>query len=91
MARIQLIVSDSDRDMFVSQAKREGMSLSAWLRAAARDRLGKTPPQKTFESSQDLEEFFRWCDTLPGPEVEPDWEEQKKIINEPRRSLTDEI
>ena len=29
MARVQLIISDEDRDRFVQQARREGMTLSA--------------------------------------------------------------
>ena len=39
MARVQLIIPDKDRDRFVHQARKEGMTFSAWLRAAARDRL----------------------------------------------------
>ena len=39
MARVQLVMADEDRERFVEQARREGMSLSAWLRAAARERL----------------------------------------------------
>ena len=36
MARVQLVIPDDERELFVDQARREGMSLSAWLRAAAR-------------------------------------------------------
>ena len=39
MARVQLVIPDEDRDRFVHQARREGMTLSAWLRTAARERL----------------------------------------------------
>ena len=39
MARIQLVLSDEDRDRFVHQARREGKTLSEWLRTAARRRL----------------------------------------------------
>ena len=39
MARVQLVIPDEDRDRFVHQARREGMTLSAWLRAAARQRF----------------------------------------------------
>ena len=42
MARVQLVMPDADRDRFVDQARREGMSLSAWIRAAARERLENT-------------------------------------------------
>ena len=36
MARVQLIIPDEDRDRFIRQARREGLTFSAWLRAAAR-------------------------------------------------------
>lgn len=39
MARVQLIIPDDDKARFVQQARREGLSFSAWLRAAARERL----------------------------------------------------
>ena len=39
MARFQLIIPDEDHDRFAYQARLEGMSLSGWLRAAAKDRI----------------------------------------------------
>ena len=57
MVRVQLVIPNEDRDRFVHQARREGMTLSAWLRAAARDRLGKRQRTKPFESAADLEAF----------------------------------
>ena len=50
MARVQLVIPDADKDRFVHQARREGMSLSAWLRAAARDRLEQGEELKKFQS-----------------------------------------
>ena len=47
MARVQLVMPDADRDRFVDQARREGMSLSAWLQVAARERLESTPARQT--------------------------------------------
>ena len=41
MARVQLIIPDEDRDRFVHQARKEGMTFSAWLRAAAHKRFGR--------------------------------------------------
>ena len=43
------------------------MSLSAWLRAAARERLETRQRVKQFESPEDVEEFFRSCASLEGP------------------------
>ena len=84
MARVQLVMADEDRERFVEQARREGMSLSAWLRAAARERLATRRRVKPFETPEDVEEFFRSCASLEGPETEPDWDEHMAVINESR-------
>ena len=86
MARVQLVIPDEDRDRFVHQVRTKGMTLSAWLRAAARDRLEKRQRTKSFESAADVEAFFPWCDTLERPEPEPDWEERLAVINRSRSS-----
>ncbi len=39
MARVQLVKGDQDRDRLLNQARRQGATLSAWLRAAVRVRL----------------------------------------------------
>ena len=75
MARVQLVISDEDHDRFVRQAQSEGMTLSEWLRAAAHRQLEEQQRSHPFESPADLEEFFRACDALEGPEREPDWQE----------------
>ena len=82
MARVQLIIPDEDRDRFVHQARKEGLTFSAWLRAAAQSRL----EEKTsgFTSTEELWEFFRECDARRGPGTEPDWEEHKRVIEESR-------
>ena len=85
MARVQLVMPDEDRDRFVHQARTEGMTLSAWLRTAARRRLEEQQQSRTFESPEDLERFFRACDTLEGLGVEPDWEEHLTVIDESRK------
>ena len=85
MARVQLTVPDADRDRFVDQARREGMSLSAWMREAARARLGQRQRVKLFESPDEVAAFFRSCDELDGPETEPDWGEHLRTMNESRR------
>ena len=84
MARVQLVMADDDRDRFVHQARQEGMSLSAWLRAAARERLEKRRSVKLFQSPEGVEEFFRSCAALEGPETEPDWDEHLRVISESR-------
>ncbi len=89
MARVQLVIPDEDRDRFVHQARREGMTLSAWLRTAARERLEARRRVQMFESPEDVEEFFRSCAALDGPEMEPDWSEHLRVMSESRaRGLT---
>ena len=72
MAREQLVIPDDEWERFVEQARREGMSLNAWLRVAARERLGKRQSVKQFESPEDVAEFFASCATIDGPDTEPD-------------------
>ena len=85
MARVQLIIPDEERDRFVHEAHKEGMTLSAWLRAAGRDRLKERQRVEPFESPEDVRAFFAACDVLEGPESEPEWEDYLKVIAESRR------
>ena len=84
MARVQLLIPDDDRARFVHQAHREGMSLSAWLRTAARERLDRQSRTGRFESQADLEAFFAECDRIEGPDAEPDWEQHLEVIDQSR-------
>ena len=84
MARVQFVIPDEDRDRYLYQARKEGMTLSAWLRAAARERLQQREESKSFQSPEDLEEFFRACDRLEGPEAEPDWGRHLDLVNQSR-------
>ena len=88
MARVQIIIPDEDRDRFVHQARREGMTLSAWLRAAARARMEDRQQVRRFKSPEDVREFFRACDAVEGPASEPDWSDHLRVINESRASGT---
>lgn len=82
MARVQLVVPDADKDRFVHQARREGMSLSAWLRAAARDRLAQRQSTKRFRTVEDVKKFFERVHAEAGPGRELDWDEHLAVINE---------
>lgn len=89
MARVQLIVPDDDHASYVQQAQRESLSLSAWLRAAAEDRLRRKQRARRFQSAADLDAFFAECDRLPGPEREPDWEEHLATMDQSRNARAD--
>ena len=49
-------------------------------RHTARERPGEQQQTKPFESPADLEAFFRECDALDGPAVEPDWDEHLEVM-----------
>ena len=87
MATVQLEFSDDDLDLFAKEARLEGMSLSEWLSWAVHARIevkyGRAGSKK-FKSQEDMKEFFRRCDALPGPDKEPDWEEHLRVINSAR-------
>ncbi len=82
MARIQLIIRDEDRNRYRYQAKQEGMTLSAWLRAAADERLEKAAEIQFFDSIEDLEAFFVECDSHETDGPEPDWEQHLSVLDE---------
>lgn len=86
MARVQLVIPDADKDRYVHQARREGMSLSAWLRAAAHDRLAERQSGRRFRTAEDVRVFFErvhaFDDLENELEREPDWDEHLAVINE---------
>ena len=86
MARVQLIIPDEDKARFVRQARREGLTFSAWLRAAARERLEARQRAERFQSPEDLQRFFEECDARRGAGVEPDWDEHLQTLHESKTS-----
>ena len=84
MARVQLVIPDEDKERFIRQARGEGLTFSAWLRAAASDRLEAGQREKRFVTSEDVDRFFLECDARRGPGMEPDWEEHKRAIEASR-------
>ena len=73
MARVELVIPDEDRERFDNQARREGMSLSAWLLVAARDRTGgRLAALGVIASPEDLWALFHGCDEMDWMEAKPD-------------------
>ena len=77
-----MIIPDEDRDRFAYHARLEVMSLSAWLRAAAEDRIERRERLKPFSSSGAVREFFQVHDDSGSGSREPDWEEHLKTLGE---------
>jgi len=82
--RIQIVVDELEREELRRAAARQGLSLSEWLRRAARERLEAERPSM-LASVQELRAFFDECD---GREqgVEPDWAEHRAVIEESKGS-----
>ena len=84
MVKIQLEISEEDREDFARQARMEGMLLDAWLVKVARQRVETPRPDKQarFKSLEELEAFWKWCDAQNNLEREPDWEEHLRNMDE---------
>ena len=80
MPRIHLIVSEPDRTRYAAAARREGLSLSAWLRAAAADRLDDRADAEPFRTEDDVWRFFAERDAEIDGGTEPDWEQHLDVI-----------
>lgn len=88
MARVQLIIPDDDRVRFGDQAHQEGLSLNAWIRVAARERLDRQSSVGSVTSRDETKAFFAECDTLASPEAKPDRKQRLAVIDRSRRHGT---
>ena len=84
MPRIHLIVSEPDRTRYAAAARREGLTLSAWLRAAAADRLDSQSNTEPFRTKDDVWRFFADRDAEAGCGTEPDWEQHLAVMRASR-------
>ena len=82
--RIHIVVDEEEKERFRRRAARENMSLSAWLRAAARERLGREDGPD-LDTPDRLDAFFAACDEREEG-TEPDWADHRRTIE---RSLSD--
>ncbi len=78
--RVQVVMDELEREAFRQAAAREGLSLSDWLRRAARTRLQASPPRR-LSSVEALHTFFAECDKRELG-VEPSWEQHLVVIEE---------
>lgn len=85
--RIHLVVREDEKARYRANARRAGLSLSEWLREAAREKLARTSRERRIETLRDLDAFFAECDVRhEGEGPEPDWEEHEKVIEASIRS-----
>lgn len=84
MPRIHLIVSEPDRTRYAAAARRDGLTLSAWLRAAASDRLDRRAQTEPFRTEDDVWRFFADRDAEAACGAEPDWEQHLDVMRRSR-------
>lgn len=84
-SRIQVVLNEEDREHFREAARREGLSLSAWMRKAALERIMRRREKREFEDAEQLAAFFAGCDRLEV-ETEPNWSEHLRVIEQSIRN-----
>lgn len=82
--RVHIVMAAEERAAYKAAARREGLTLSEWLRQAARDRLRATEPVGP-STADELEAFFAARDEAEGDAREPDWGEHLAVMTESRR------
>lgn len=85
--RIHLVVREEEKERYRATAERAGLSLSEWLREAAREKLGRDSRGTRLDTVANLRSFFAECDARhQGEGPESDWEEHKRVIQAGQRS-----
>jgi len=84
MVRVQVLLSEEEREAFRLQAEKEGTSLSAWLLEAARRHLEEEAAPR-LKSTRDLKRFFADCRKREAGR-EPDWDAHLSMIAESKAS-----
>jgi len=82
--RLHIVVDERERDAFRARAAAEGMSLSEWLRVAARDRLLRGRPA-VIAGVEELDRFFAER-TAAESGSEPDWDQHLAVMGRSRRA-----
>jgi hypothetical protein len=77
--RVQVLLEEEEKELFAQEAQRAGMSLSAWIREAGKERLKSRPARLKLETPDDLRAFFASCDSR-NEGREPDWEEHLRVL-----------
>ncbi len=78
--RVQVVLSEEEREAFAYEARRKAKSLSAWLRD-----LGKGAIERSTPKPGSLRQFFKKCADQQGPGSEPDWEVHLQTLSKAKR------
>lgn len=79
--RVQVILNEKEASEFKAQAIKESKSLSAWLRSAGKKMIEINQKQTRLSDVESLVNFFSQINEREQG-VEPDWEENKRLILE---------
>ena len=82
--RVQVTLDEKELSAIKARARRDGMSVSAWMRAAARVRLEDVGPRF---GAAELDAFFKRCDARERGQ-EPGWVEHLVTIDRSSRSCS---
>jgi hypothetical protein len=88
VSRIHVVLPESDKARYAAQAAREGMSLGAWLREAAEEKLRQARSGTRLDTLEDLQGFFA-ASNAREEQPEPDWEEHRRVIERSRTAGLD--
>lgn len=77
--RIQVILDEEEVLQFKNQARKEGKSVSSWLREAGKKIIEMNDTKRKLKDPASLKTFFQKINSKKEG-TEPDWEEHKKLI-----------
>jgi hypothetical protein len=76
--RVQVVVDRLERERFRRRAAEQGLSLSAWLREAGREKAAAGESKRRMTPAT-LRAFFKRC-AAREKDREPDWEQHREVI-----------
>lgn len=79
IARIHFVASETDKIRYEAEARREGVSLGAWFRSAAEEKI-RAGRERRFASAAEFDAFVAECQERAGAGREPDWEDLKRLL-----------
>jgi hypothetical protein len=81
--RVQVLLTEAERERFRKCATAAGRSLSAWLREAGIQRADRHEKRDRLDTVEKLEAFFAECRrTAENRDREPGWDEAEAMIRE---------
>lgn len=81
-SRIHLVLAEEEKALLERAARSAGLSLSAWIREAAREKLEDSSPA-SLTTVDELTAFFAECDRKEEGH-EPDWDAHRIVIEASR-------